>query len=877
MAKVRIRKAGPGEKAGYYNKTAMFLKHAQEGTEVQSAEGQGQSEEEMVQAYYQYAMQQLSNEVAPDKVYSELISNGLPEQMAYQMITSLMDKLVEEGVINPDYKREKEAQQQQEEPIAEEAPVETVQEPVAEDPAMFEENQDMLDNEEEYLQDRSYMADGGEAYTQDDYDAQTNYLSQYDQVKDNTVENFNMDELIQNTPGIQPGLNFPSLDEYIPNYQGSDWSDMDALQTSNLELQKTGGIIKKKQFVKNVMSLLKKQEGGEGEKDTTLGKGNPMDTLTEDVQKHKYNFLNAVKTKATQAKTEEMYDKLRESNDPALQQLGMQQQFQVGGMTGGQDPLFRFLGGGDQPDYYEADFLPEAAYGYSTGNLRRAETGEEVKPTVDTEVIPKARINYIPNYVTGPGSALRSLTPWNPLIQSRRTMNQVGMPHIYGTNIPYNDPLAGMTPVARQVTKRGIFGRPKRYTDIYSIPGAQGMTAGNIIADGNRLIFPQRNAEGKADISLPEKQEEIYSHERPLANFLMKTGIPGLTQLGSRMYPWENNGSDEIVSTNINPVSVQANNIPTQGIRGFVNDQLNVDLNRQPYYGPPTEFGEYAPYNPDMINMQERYGFPDYYEFGEGIPNTTMAYGGYMPRAESGLTINNPNLPQPAPANPDLALGNQAGLLGSVTQGPNSAWTSMQSFNQPAPVNQNAQTYNNNPANNMSVEPENGDMSGCTPEQKMDSTSQCYCSPEARKNPQDKRCYEGANVAIDFASGRSTTTDPEAMVNVANAGIRGITRAINRRDENNAELNMYNQYNSNNLYASQGTRNRGDWNDLGSMAGQFRFNQQGQDRSGFSSYGKLGGFMEEGGQASYNEGDEVYMTDEDIANFRASGGQIEYI
>jgi hypothetical protein len=31
MAKVRIRKAGPGEKAGYYNSTAMFLKKAQDG------------------------------------------------------------------------------------------------------------------------------------------------------------------------------------------------------------------------------------------------------------------------------------------------------------------------------------------------------------------------------------------------------------------------------------------------------------------------------------------------------------------------------------------------------------------------------------------------------------------------------------------------------------------------------------------------------------------------------------------------------------------------------------------------------------------------------------------------------------------------------
>jgi hypothetical protein len=93
------------------------------------------------------------------------------------------------------------------------------------------------------------------------------------------------------------------------------------------------------------MSLLKKQEGGDNpeQEDPTLGKGNPMDTLTEDVQKHKNNFLSAVKTKATTVKTEEMYDKLRKSNDPSMQQLAMGQQFQVGGMTGGQDHCLDFL------------------------------------------------------------------------------------------------------------------------------------------------------------------------------------------------------------------------------------------------------------------------------------------------------------------------------------------------------------------------------------------------------------------------------------------------------------------------------------------------------------------------------------------------------
>ena len=422
MAKVRIRKAGPGEQAGYYNKTAMFLKKAQMGQEVQSEDTQGQSEQEMTQAYYQYAEEQLSNEVAPDRVYNALVSNGLPESVAYEMITALMDKLVDDGVINPDYKRNKEdeaAEEQKQDPSqggadgSEQSIEEDWKENLgpnadqqAEDQSMYEEDQAAADAEEDYLQDRSYMQDGG--YTQDDVDGQNNMMDQYNEVKDNTTEQFDLDTLISKTPGIQPGLNFPSLSEYIPDYQNLQWSNMDALQSSqtdensqpDLESQRVGGMVKKKQFVKNVMSLLKKQTGGdnmeqpedEEDKDPTLGKGNPMDTITEDVQKHKNNFLNSIKTKATTVKTEEMYDKLKQSNDPALQQLGMQEQqqpqqpFQVGGMTGGQDPLFRFFGGGDQedPNYYEADFLPEARYGYSTGNLRRADKGIGLGLRVET-------------------------------------------------------------------------------------------------------------------------------------------------------------------------------------------------------------------------------------------------------------------------------------------------------------------------------------------------------------------------------------------------------------------------------------------------------------------------------------------------------------
>lgn len=887
MAKVRIRKAGPGETPGYYNKTSLFLKKAQAGMQVNEDQTTG---EEALQAYYQYAYTQLSKEAAPDKVYTALVTNGLPENIAYQMITQLMDKLVEEGVINPDYKREKEQVPQEQEQAQPEAEV-PQQEMQEEDASMFEEQQDMDEYEESYIQDDSHLQD---SYMQDGGYIKDEVIGQYGELSKEPEEPFNLNELISNTPGIQPGLDFPSLAEYIPEYLGVEWEPLDYLSSENQMAH--GGPIKKKDFVKNVMSLLKKEEGGEEE--TESSRSTPMDTLTEDVKKHKYNFLNAVKEKATKVKAEEMYDKLMQSNDPEMQQLGMQEQYQFGGYTGGDNALYRFVGGGEDPGFYEADFLPEAAYGYSTGNLRRAqegdagkkykvitlmsnppvyqvvdENGKEVfssrnlgeaaafvgedigEQNITNQGIPKARINYVPNYTTGPGAWYRNLLPWNPLLQRMQYARQMGMPYNYGTNTPYMDPLAGMKPIARQVTKRGILGRPKTWTDIYS-PGYSTNTSENIFANDGTLFFPgqeitQRVNTPASKSSLTNKEiqrgETQHGRQRPVGT--------------SRKYEreWEDpNPVSEAQARANTEREKQERNAKINQIQRLLNPVLN-----SPVIGiPDTDVFEQLKQNPS------------------GLPS-------YMPKAQSGITINNPNLPQPAPANPDLTVANQAGLLGTVTQGPNTWMGNQQYFSQPAPVDPNVQAYNNSL---MTTEPLGDDLSQCTPEQKRDTTSKCYCSPKARKNPSDKRCYEGGLVGVNYRRDTTSTVDPEGMVNVFNAGVRGVTGLLNRKDARRREQQMYDNLTSDNLYAAQSTRNRGDWVDVGSQLGQYRFDQMGQDRSGFSSYGKYGGYMQDGGEldylqsasfpedsTGYQEGDEVYMTDDEIKRFMANGGQVEYL
>jgi hypothetical protein len=102
-------------------------------------------------------------------------------------------------------------------------------------------------------------------------------------------------------------------------------------------------------------------------------------------------------------------------------------------------------------------------------------------------------------------------------------------------------------------------------------------------------------------------------------------------------------------------------------------------------------------------------------------------------------------------------------------------------------------------------------------------------------------------IGAQFKAKKMKNFDGEVFNNVLNMGIRGAAGLLNRGQQNAIERQMYDEYTSDNLFGKQVTKHRGDWVDLGSQLGQFRFDQMGQDRSGFSSYGKYGGQFAKGG------------------------------
>ena len=147
--------------------------------------------------------------------------------------------------------------------------------------------------------------------------------------------------------------------------------------------------------------------------------------------------------------------------------------------------------------------------------------------------------------------------------------------------------------------------------------------------------------------------------------------------------------------------------------------------------------------------------------------------------------------------------------------------------------------------------------------------------------------------------------NPEAGVNLFNAGARGVANIFENAGSNKREFNnTLDLVAPENNYASANFQDKGTYNQtLGQNLGML-----GTNNTGFEGSGKYGGYMEDGGYMQnenvppgyhmmpngmimpdnqmqqggtnspyYDEGQEVFMTQEELNNYLASGGQVEYL
>lgn len=291
--KVRIYKS-PTNKGKYLNKTKKFLSKFQNGGAL--------TQNRLLDAYSENVFSQLNSDMKPEDVYENLLVSGLDKEMAGSIMTSVITKMIEAGLFDPQY-FEKIAKQTSSQGRAGQQPSGTPQEmgDLAQSEEPYEEDAYSGGDQSQMMaQDQTSqlsMQEGGDMQSPEMMQEQPNELEQqqepipFDQYMDSNDES--------------PQLKFPNLSEYISSNEPS-WNDISQMQT--------GGMTKKR-FVR---SLLKKQEGGDSQ---SAGTGDRQDTLTNEIKARKNDFTSTLKQLSTKALGEEIYDNAQKLGDPKVMEM----------------------------------------------------------------------------------------------------------------------------------------------------------------------------------------------------------------------------------------------------------------------------------------------------------------------------------------------------------------------------------------------------------------------------------------------------------------------------------------------------------------------------------------------------------------------------
>lgn len=140
---------------------------------------------------------------------------------------------------------------------------------------------------------------------------------------------------------------------------------------------------------------------------------------------------------------------------------------------------------------------------------------------------------------------------------------------------------------------------------------------------------------------------------------------------------------------------------------------------------------------------------------------------------------------------------------------------------------------------------------------------------DSRKKLEGEADYMPDEYTVDYKAKNKWSGNNEGAINTVNAGVRGVAGMIDRFKNKDKETKMYENLTADNLYASDPSLDRGTYSVTGSDYGLLDSPNQGQTWSGRSA--------KYGGDSNYSEGDEVEMTEEELQEFLANGGQVEYL
>ena len=484
-------------------------------------------------------------------------------------------------------------------------------------------------------------------------------------------------------------------------------------------------------------------------------------------------------------------------------------------MMGDNGELLKYVYGGDEyDDISQGDIDDVYSKDTANGDFPMAQFGRSIG---------RAIRNYFPANVMPVGQYTRMQRgPYNT--QTGQAQNFIPGTGTYLKNI--------------DVKKSSwITGRPKKYTitygnqemdprkqNIITLPGSGAQTSQT--QGDNRTA----NNNQRSDIKGLKLGSKAAVRKGELGNKIndWKLKMLGLDEYGNKIGSEQ---SDKVPMSNVEMLTKQGKiwdekskrwivkPEPLSAPMQYMKDSLTVPNNPQPFSSD------------QLINTS-------------GPRNTEMQYGGdlrrFMPYVQSGAET-----PVTYTSNPALAGMTDVDMI-SLNPGisginKSSFWNDQASFNPPAPER---------------------DKSKDPVEYKVD--------PNQGQSHQAENVYSGTegDTSMDFKT--KNLYDNDAYLNVANAGIRGVTGMINRAQNRKSEAKMYENYNADNLYAAKTVKDQGDYDP---NTGLYRPSNQGaKNTSRSKQYG--GDVYQDGG---YVEGDEVYMTDDEIQEFLANGGDLEFI
>ena len=427
------------------------------------------------------------------------------------------------------------------------------------------------------------------------------------------------------------------------------------------------------------------------------------------------------------------------------------------------------------------------------------------------------------------------------------------------------------------VTKRGIFGRPKAYTVNYGNPSstvkptftmptedqakvidAKNAAAGNAPKVGNSTCSPSNPAGCKAP-------EEKPMSNQPIANWMMRTGIPGLTNMGASMikskqlpeYDVKSNDPDEIkrvkrfhpgyqpFSQNEEQVTRNYDNPPfTEEQQKYLTQSLRVPEKTlpvtPPVYNGTIPLNTAGPANTNFTDFENQKQI-DQVEKIKALQSAQKEYGGpvdYTQYAYGG-DISVPDLYR-AQVGTEVAFDPNAN---------NTSFANLQGFFDKAPTKDVA----GNPI--QPTVPESMQPKNITIDPNQPNRESVLDQPD--------------NVSQDFESKKNwdKTRDNFDLGKAAVEGVLDINDKVNARKQENQML-----ANTTSAEANYGISNADDRGDYDPNSGLFRPDQMGAMQS---KYG--GGIYATGGSTEDEDEDTQYMTQEEIDDFIANGGELEYL